>query len=233
MQQITLTFNNQTITVQANQDGMFNLNEIARGFNLREPSQWRNAQKRVLLETANLQALRNENQRQGEAPVSLYGTQTGLYAYAAWADPTQQFFVKVVECFTAITNGDLEAAVEIASEVVQVREGLRQGNSDLSNTMADHYSGLITRAGEFSHFASSVHRMIYKLATNTRMPLRLRGRNVRDELVADGNAVALTRMTTLYGMYSVLAESGLEYLEIKSKLEAYVDKKAWYKRRIR
>lgn len=115
---VTLSFNNQTVTLHPTEDGMFNLNEIARTFGIRQPGQWRGAQRNALNGNANLQA-RSWVQNNGLTTQSTFATEKGLYAYAMWADPTLKFYDVVLDAFTAAANGDGQAAVETAWQVAR------------------------------------------------------------------------------------------------------------------
>ena len=98
---MTLTFNNTTATIVSNEDGMFDLNDIWRVFDLRaskQPSQWRNEYRRHLTTTANLRACKGK-----EFGVNhTWATKKALFAYAAWVDV--EFHMVVVEAFAALTD---------------------------------------------------------------------------------------------------------------------------------
>ncbi|MBO2679813.1 KilA-N domain-containing protein [Shewanella algae] len=120
MKNITLTFNNITATVYPNEDGMYDLNDIHRVFHLplsKQPSQWRHRIRTVL---ENSEPAKVQVQRAGRNGQFTWATQEALYAYAMWCDV--EFYMVVVDAFTALTNGDIEKAQEIAQTVVSIHE---------------------------------------------------------------------------------------------------------------
>lgn len=74
-------------TITSNDDGMFDLNDIWRAFDLKAsqaPSQQRNKIRKQLDETANLQVRRTEGAKEGGWQT--LATKKALYNYAAWVD---------------------------------------------------------------------------------------------------------------------------------------------------
>ncbi|MBU2877589.1 KilA-N domain-containing protein [Aliiglaciecola lipolytica] len=109
-QEVTLTFNNTTATITSDDEGMLDLNDIWRAFDLKasqSPSQWRGKTKEHLASTANLQFIRGRNAK-------TLATLEALYAYAMWVDV--EFYMVVVEAFAALTRGEPEEALETNSK---------------------------------------------------------------------------------------------------------------------
>ncbi|BCV41360.1 MAG: hypothetical protein Sw1PiTSA_14570 [Shewanella algae] len=122
MKNITLTFNNITATVYPNEDGMYDLNDIHRAFKLpnsKLPHQWRHRVRDSLSRRAKLR-FGVSTSPSGHRLNHTWATQEALYAYAMWCDV--EFYMVVVNTFTALTNGDIEKAQEIAQTVVSVHE---------------------------------------------------------------------------------------------------------------
>lgn len=108
--QVTLTFNNTTATIVSNDDGMFDLNDIWRDYDLKaskRPSQWDNEVRHKLSSCGNIHSI---NGRGGKTLATL----EALYAYAMWVDV--EFYMVVVEAFAALTRGETEKAEEHANE---------------------------------------------------------------------------------------------------------------------
>jgi hypothetical protein len=100
---------------------MYDLNDIHRAFKLPKtklPSQWRH-RIRTALETSAPAKLQVQNFG-ADRGFATWATQEALYAYAMWCDV--EFYMVVVGAFTALTNGDIEEAQEIAQTVVSVHE---------------------------------------------------------------------------------------------------------------
>lgn len=116
MLEVTLTFNNTTATIVSNKDGMFDLNDIWRDFDLRaskRPSQWRGETRDQLVRCA---YLHTETGGSGKNRGATYATLEALYAYAMWVDV--EFYMVVVEAFAALTRGETEEAQRIAQQCV-------------------------------------------------------------------------------------------------------------------
>lgn len=99
---------------------MYDLNDIHRAFKLpktKQPGQWRH---RIRTALENSENAFLHVQRSGRNGQFTWATQEALYAYAMWCDV--KFYIAVVEAFTALTNGDIEEAQEIAQTVVSVHE---------------------------------------------------------------------------------------------------------------
>jgi len=105
--EVTLTFNNTTATITSNDEGMFDLNDIWRDYDLKasqSPSQWRNKAKAHFVLSGKLQTRKGQGGRNGATLATL----EALYAYAMWVDV--EFYMVVVEAFAALTRGDTERA---------------------------------------------------------------------------------------------------------------------------
>jgi len=113
MANITLSFNGTTAHLVSNKDNEFNLNEIANIYKVREPSEWRNAQRRAMNQSANLRSVNGGEDR------GTWATEAGLYAYAMWADPTCEFYTAVIKSFTAAAQGNGKLATELARSVAR------------------------------------------------------------------------------------------------------------------
>ncbi|WP_447078212.1 KilA-N domain-containing protein [Shewanella algae] len=101
---------------------MYDLNDIHRAFKLPKiklPNQWRHRIRDRLTQTAKLRAGRTAAAN-GHLSHHTWATQEALYAYAMWCDV--EFYMVVVDAFTALTNGDIEEAQGIAQTVVSVHE---------------------------------------------------------------------------------------------------------------
>ena len=85
-------------TFSANEDRMWNLNEIQKGLDLPEskaPSQWRNAVADELRRSANLQTVNGDLG-------GTFATEAGTIAYAMWV--STDFYLMVVHAFVAMRN---------------------------------------------------------------------------------------------------------------------------------
>ncbi len=85
-------------TFTANEDRMWNLNEIQKGLDLPEskaPSQWRNAVADELRRSANLQTVNGDLG-------GTFATEPGAIAYAMWV--STDFYLMVVDAFVAMRN---------------------------------------------------------------------------------------------------------------------------------
>lgn len=119
---VTLTFNNQSHTLTADDNGRFNLNtlhNISGTAASKRPSEWKRYRQAVELvekfSTAGFPALvvvNGGNSRGSWATVEL------VYAYAMWI--SSDFYKAVVDCFTAAVEGDGDKAVKIAQSAARV-----------------------------------------------------------------------------------------------------------------
>ena len=80
-------------TFKPNEDGMWNLNEIAKTLNVREPGQWRNAVQAALIKDANLHVSHGNG---------TLATEEGAIAYAMWV--STDFYLMVIRAFIAMRN---------------------------------------------------------------------------------------------------------------------------------
>ncbi|WLD68711.1 MULTISPECIES: KilA-N domain-containing protein [Pseudomonas] len=80
-------------TFKPNEDGMWNLNEIAKALNVREPGQWRNAVQAALIKDANLHVSHGNG---------TLATEEGAIAYAMWV--STDFYLMVIRAFIAMRN---------------------------------------------------------------------------------------------------------------------------------
>lgn len=113
MKQVTISKLNVSIT--SNEEGMFNLNDLWHQAKLEEkkrPSQWRNDVRKMMEQTANLQS-----DKQGNGNTT-WASEQAVYAYAMFVSP--EFYMAVVEAFTALVNGNVVKAKKIAKAEVNV-----------------------------------------------------------------------------------------------------------------
>ncbi|MDT3712856.1 hypothetical protein ROW34_02765 [Pseudomonas soli] len=80
-------------TFKPNENGMWNLNEIAKTLNVREPGQWRNAVQAALIKDANLHVSHGNG---------TLATEEGAIAYAMWV--STDFYLMVIRAFIAMRN---------------------------------------------------------------------------------------------------------------------------------
>lgn len=80
-------------TFKPNGAGMWNLNEIAKALNVREPGQWRNAVQAALIKDANLHVSHGNG---------TLATEEGAIAYAMWV--STDFYLMVIRAFIAMRN---------------------------------------------------------------------------------------------------------------------------------
>lgn len=80
-------------TFKPNEDGMWNLNEIAKTLNVRESGQWRNAVQAALIKDANLHVSHGNG---------TLATEEGAIAYAMWV--STDFYLMVIRAFIAMRN---------------------------------------------------------------------------------------------------------------------------------
>lgn len=105
----------QDVVFTSNEDGMLNLNEIHKEFNLpksKRPNQWRSQISEYLFEAANLQSLKIKGLGSNLDYSFIAGDEKATIAYAMWVDVG--FYDKVIEAFVALRNGEFEKATEIA-----------------------------------------------------------------------------------------------------------------------
>ncbi|CUS49068.1 MAG: hypothetical protein HLUCCO02_03430 [Idiomarinaceae bacterium HL-53] len=156
--EVTITFEGTTATITSNDDGMFDLNDIWRDFDLRAtqaPSQWRDKVKAHLVSSANLQTI---NGRGGKTLATL----DALYAYAMWVDV--KFYMVVVAAFSALTRGDTEEAQRIANMCVDLRESLRATHEETTDQIrVSARSGKLGMHEQHGH--TNIMRLICKRAT--------------------------------------------------------------------
>ncbi|SAM32434.1 hypothetical protein [Pseudomonas sp. 1 R 17] len=86
-------------TFKPNDDGMWNLNEIAKTLNVREPGQWRNAVQAALIKDANLHVSHGNG---------TLATEEGAIAYAMWV--STDFYLMVIRAFIAMRNDSILSA---------------------------------------------------------------------------------------------------------------------------
>ncbi len=97
---------------------MDDLNDIHQAFKLpktKQPGQWRDSTKAFFENEGKIASV-----NLGHRGSQTLATQEALYAYAMWC--AVEFYMVVVDAFTALTNGDIEEAQEIAQTVVSVHE---------------------------------------------------------------------------------------------------------------
>lgn len=148
--ELTLSFNGITKTLTPiDVDGrtMYDLTEIWKEWGLKEsdrPSQWRGKDKAEFTRSADLQAL-EINHLHG-AQTHTIATQVAVYAYAMWV--SIEFYRAVIECFTAVVNGQMQQAQEIAAKVTkaEAHEVLETSKRPLNKirTWLDRYDGNIS-----------------------------------------------------------------------------------------
>ena len=80
-------------TFRPNEDGVWNLNEIAKTLNVGEPGQWRNAVQAALIKDANLHVSHGNG---------TLATEEGAIAYAMWV--STDFYLMVIRAFIAMRN---------------------------------------------------------------------------------------------------------------------------------
>lgn len=94
---LPVVINGQTFS--ANQDRMWNLNEIQKGLDLpdaKRPSQWDNEIRKALDQSGNFHTAL------GGANPGTWATEAGTIAYAMWVSP--DFYLMVVHAFVAVRN---------------------------------------------------------------------------------------------------------------------------------
>lgn len=108
----TITIKTLNVSITSNEAGEFNLNDIWNQCKLPEtkrPSEWRTDVKKALEASANLRKVDK---------IGTYATEQGVYAYAMWV--STEFYLIVVEAFTALVNGEVEEATKIAKSAVEI-----------------------------------------------------------------------------------------------------------------
>ncbi len=123
MKSIILKFNCVRAIIHANDEGMFDLNDIWLTFGLAEkqrPHQWRHSVRKHFEQSAKLRA-GTIHDNAGHIVHQTLATQEVLYAYAMWCDV--DFYTAVIEAFTKLANGEVEEAVEALTEVTSVHIG--------------------------------------------------------------------------------------------------------------
>lgn len=129
--QVTLSFAGVTATITANDEGMFDLNDIQRTYGLplsKQPNQWRHRDRINLERTAKLQVV-----KKGKVNKTL-ATQRALFMYAGWV--SFEFQDIVYETFEAAASGDGKQAASIAQKAAKVRDFLREFHEEATEAIA-------------------------------------------------------------------------------------------------
>tara|TARA_R110000851_G_scaffold333107_1_gene511144 strand:- start:140 stop:772 length:633 start_codon:yes stop_codon:yes gene_type:complete len=99
------------VNFKSNEGGLLNLNEVARAFNLKSPSQWRNKDSAYLIANAKLHSL--STRASGGAKVNYWaGDEDTVILYAQYI--SIEFTLKVIHAFKELRRGNLLAAAKIA-----------------------------------------------------------------------------------------------------------------------
>lgn len=186
-QEVTLRFNGIIGTIEANESGFYNLNDVWRIWGLharKRPNQWSNSQSEYFFGAGNLQSQTIQRIGRGGANRAMFGTQEVLYAYAMWCDV--EFYAAVVEAFTSLANGDVEAAVETVEQVTRVsrkRETLRYNHPNFTSVIRRSRSPQLTDLDETHRYRdvlSLVSEHVFGLtpATVKRSTRRILGREL-------------------------------------------------------
>lgn len=148
--ELTLSFNGVTKTLTPIDDNgriVYDLNEIWREWKLSDkdrPRSWRGKDREAFEACTNLYTL-EINHLHG-AQQTTVATQMAVYAYAMWV--STEFYMAVVQCFTAVVNGQIEQAQEIAAKVTkaEAHEVLETSKRPLNKirTWLDRYDGNIS-----------------------------------------------------------------------------------------
>lgn len=111
----TVTIKTLNVSITSNEAGMFNLNDIWNKCNLpdaKRPRSWRNDVRKAMERSTNLYS---DKQGNGNAT---WATEQAVYAYAMFV--STEFYMLVVEAFTALVNGEVEEATKIAKSAVEI-----------------------------------------------------------------------------------------------------------------
>lgn len=148
--ELTLSFNGITKTLTPIDDNgriVYDLNEIWREWKLSDkdrPRSWRGKDREAFEACTNLYTL-EINHLHGAQRITV-ATQMAVYAYAMWV--STEFYMAVVQCFTAVVNGQVEQAKEIAAKVTkaEAHEVLDTSKRPLNKirTWLDRYDGNIS-----------------------------------------------------------------------------------------
>lgn len=107
--EITLKINGSEKTFQSTKDGYFCLDEIWEDFDLKasqHPTEW-------LAETGNRPVESGDVFDLSEFDCGIWATKKLALMYAGWVDV--EFFMTVLETFSALTRGDTEKASRLAA----------------------------------------------------------------------------------------------------------------------
>lgn len=119
---VTLTFNNQSHTLTADDNGRFNLNELHRISGTtatKRPGNWlRSAQAIDLANKFSSAQIRAVERREGGNGGGTWSVVEMVYAYAMWI--SSDFYKAVIDCFTAAVEGDGDKAVKIAQSAARL-----------------------------------------------------------------------------------------------------------------
>jgi hypothetical protein len=99
-------------TFESNEDGFLDLNIIAKEFNLKKPSQWRNKERTYLEGNAKLHFGKGGVESGGYA----LADEDAVLFYAQWI--SIEFAVKVTTAFRMLRNGEIAKAYDIAQSTV-------------------------------------------------------------------------------------------------------------------
>lgn len=148
--ELTLSFDGITKTLTPIDDNgriVYDLNEIWREWKLSDkdrPRSWRCKDREAFEACANLYTLEIKHLH-GAQQITV-ATQMAVYAYAMWV--SVEFYRAVVECFTAVANGQLEQAQAITARVTKAEayEVLETSKRPLNKIRSwlDRYDGNIS-----------------------------------------------------------------------------------------
>lgn len=101
---------------ESDEDGMLNLLEVSKSFNITPASQWRTKESRWFRQNAKLHS-GSEIKELGKPPVPfLKADEDTTIAYAMWVDI--EFYISVVQAFRELRRGNLEEAVLLAGSTM-------------------------------------------------------------------------------------------------------------------
>lgn len=107
--QFNITINK--VNFVSDEDGLLNLNEIARAFKLKSPSQWRNKESAYLIDNAKLHSL--SYKASGGAVVKYWAAdEDATIFYANYI--SMEFALSVVQAFRELRNGNTAKALDLA-----------------------------------------------------------------------------------------------------------------------
>lgn len=225
MKTITITFNNNAVTLTPNANGLYKLNDLFRvsgAGQSKRPSNWQPVSNHRSNSSGAFEIVNGGNDR------GTYTTELNCYKYAAWISP--EFEQCVFECFKAVVNNDLEVAQAIADGCVSIRESCRKNHKALCTKILVNSDTLELRN---SHCQSTIMNLACKatVGINATVFKRENGLAPREYWLEYNDYVNLMNYERNLIKIETLLDFGLTYEKIAETLGVETTKSKKAKRK--